>query len=170
MVRQFYFSFLIEMDGLDLDLSDQDEVESSAKEDYDIEKELIADYKDSAKDKSTKVSIFHIEKSKKKNKALKKVEEVEVDEDEELDEELDEQTQSKKNKIMKILDCAKSGKEFTNSLATKLLSLFRTAILLSNDNDKDKDSKKVKSNDEKISVGKDKEVDIIISSNPLLYK
>lgn len=165
---------LLEMDGLDLDLSEQDEVEPSDKQDdSDIEKELLANYEDEDHDKSKiKALSNHLEKSKQKKKKAPQ----QIEED---DEEEDSQSLSKKNKIKRILDLAKSNKGLTNSLAIKLLSLFRTAILLSNSDNENKDkesknnkgkSKKPKSNDEEITVGKDKEVEIIISSNPLLYK
>ena len=109
------------------------------------------------------IFLLYLEKIKsKKKKTSEKLDEV--------IEEVDDETLSKKNKIKKILELAKNENNIKGSLAAKLLSLFRTTISISTDKDKSKEKSKVKTNDEQINVGKDKEVEIIISSNPLLYK
>lgn len=138
-----------------MDLSFQDEDESDQDEDnnFDIAKELIMDYQPSKDD--LKVEKLH---KKKKVKELN----MEV-------QEYDEKSLSKVQQIKRILNLAELENKITLTLATRLLNLFRLCIKISSDPHKIAS----KDDDEEVVVeskGKDKELEIILSSNASLYK
>jgi hypothetical protein len=137
-----------------MDLSDQDENESDQEEDnFDIAKELIVDYKPERDD--LKLKKLHKVKKVKEQK-------MEV-------EEYDEKSLSKVQQIKRILNLAELEENITLSLATKLLNLFRICIKISSDPHEGKavdDLEEI----EAPTKGKDKELEIILSSNSTLYK
>ena len=99
-------------------------------------------------------------------KKRKKTREIEGSE---MIEEVDEKSMSKVQKIRSVLDRVESEEKVTIGLAMRLLDLFRMTIKISTDTRK-KAQQEEGEEEKVVKKGKDKDIEIILSSNPALYK